>query len=64
MRIETFRHEFKQRNAVMLTDNIMLFRKPLELYDMAADKTIATFKGKNIDVVLSYEINGKTVQQS
>lgn len=63
MRIETFRHEFKQRNAVMLTDNIMLFRKPLELYDMAADKTIATFKGKNIDVVLSYEINGKTVQQ-
>ncbi len=34
MRIETFKHEFKQRNGVMLTDNIMLFRKPLELYDM------------------------------
>ena len=63
MRIETFKHEFKQRNGVMLTDNIMLFRKPLELYDMAKDKTLATFKGKNVDVVLPFEIDGKTVQQ-
>jgi len=63
MRIETFKHEFKQRNSVMLTDNIMLFRKPLELYDMAKDETLATFKGKNVDVVLSFKINGRTVQQ-
>lgn len=63
MRIETFKHEFKQRNGVMLTDTIMLFRKPLELYDMAKDETIAAFKGKNVDVVLPFEINGRTVQQ-
>lgn len=63
MRIEKFKHEFKQRNSVMLTDTVMLFRKPLELYDMANDKTLATFKGNNVDVVFSFEINGKTVQQ-
>lgn len=63
MRIDIFKHEFKQLNGVMLTDTVMLFCRPLELYDMANNTTIATFKGKNLDVVLPYEIEGKTVQQ-
>lgn len=63
MRIDIFKHEFKQLNGVMLTDTIMLFRRPLELYDMANNTTISTFKGKNLDIVLPYEIDGKTIQQ-
>lgn len=63
MRIDTFKHEFKQLNSVMLTNNIILFRRPLELYDMARDITLATFKGRNVDAVLTFEIGGKTVQQ-
>lgn len=63
MRIDIFRHEFKQLGGVMLTDGIALFRKPLELYDMAEGKTLAVFTGKNLDPVLSFALGEKTVQQ-
>ena len=63
MLIDVFKHEFKQRNGVMLTDSIVLVRKPLELYDMANDKTIAVFKGKNLDAVFAFEIDGQTVRE-
>lgn len=63
MLIDAFKHEFKQRNGVMLTDSIALFRKPLELYDMANDKTIAVFKGGNLDTVFAFNINDQTVKK-
>lgn len=62
MLIDVFKHEFKQRNGVMLTDSIVLFRKPLELYDMESGKTLVSFKGTDLDAVLPLKINGKTVR--
>lgn len=64
MLIDVFKHEFKQRNGVMLTDSIVMFRKPLELYGMANDKTIAAFKGKSLDAVFAFEVDGQTVRES
>lgn len=61
MHIDRFKHEFKQLNGVMLTDNTALFRHPLELYDMEADRTIAT--AKNINSLLSCEVEGRTLRQ-
>lgn len=63
MQVNTFKREFKKRNAVMLTDSVMLFRNPLELYDLETNKTIAVFKGSNVDSVLPFEIDGITVRR-
>ncbi len=63
MLIAVFEHEFMQRNGVMLTDNIILFRTPLELYDMEANKTVAVFESKNLDAIFAFEIDGRTVRE-
>lgn len=58
MNLDTFRHEFKQRGSAFLTDSIILFRKPLELYNLRTGETIAVFKGRSVDPVLDYELDG------
>lgn len=62
MKIERFKREFKSRISVLLTRNIMLFRKPTyELYDMTTYETLAT--GRTLDAILAFEVAGVTVKQ-
>lgn len=61
MRIEQFKREFKRLNGVYITDNVVLLKKPLELYDLKAACTIATFD--SIDSALACELNGKTLEK-
>lgn len=60
MQLDKFRSEFKRLNGVYATDEVVLFRKPLELYNLTTGETIATFK--NLDEALAFEIDGKTLQ--
>lgn len=62
MRIDTFKHEFRKRNGVFITKDIVLFKRPLELYDFTNDTSIATFKGRDIEPALDYEIDGKKIR--
>lgn len=62
MNINDFKREFKQVNFVYLGDGIILFRKPLEIFDERSGETIEKFKGKDTDPVLDYVLNGKTVR--
>lgn len=55
-----FRHEFKQRHGVQLTENHILFRKPLELYNLKTDESI---KFNSLDDAYKFEIDGKTIKQ-
>lgn len=61
MQVDKFRSEFKRLNGVYATDEVVLFRKPLELYNLTTNETIATFK--NLDEALAFEIDGRTLQQ-
>lgn len=45
-------------NSFQLTDNLTVFRKPLEIWNEETDESI---KFKNIDELLKYEIDGVTV---
>lgn len=61
MKIEKFKRDFKRLNGVYATDKVVLLRDPLELFNLATGKTIATFK--DLDEALAYEIDGKTLEQ-
>lgn len=61
MRIEKFKYDFKRLGGIYVTNQIVLFRKPLELYNLKTDKTIAVFE--NLDDALAYEVDGKTISQ-
>ena len=61
MRIDEFKHDFNKLNGVYATDRVILFRNPLELYNMNTGQIIAKFQ--NLDEALAYEINGKTLEQ-
>lgn len=63
MTVNDFKREFKQVNFVYLKDGIILFRKPLEIYDEEADKTIQRFKGNDTDPVLDFVLDGETVRE-
>lgn len=62
MLISTFKHEFKSRGGVLLNSSVILFRKPLELWNMETGETIAEFKGNDVEVVLDYELDGKKIR--
>lgn len=55
-----FGHEFKQANGVYLTENHILFRKPLELYDMKNDISVYF---KTLDEAYEFKIGNKTIKQ-
>lgn len=61
MQLDKFRSEFKRLSGVYATDEVVLFRKPLELYNLTTGETIATFR--SLDEALAYEIDGKTLEQ-
>ena len=59
MRIEHFRYAFKRLNGFYLKYHIILFRKPLELWNEVTGESI-TFK--TLDEVLDYELDGEKVK--
>ena len=59
MRIEHFRYAFKRLNGFYLKEHIILFRKPLELWNELTGESI-TFK--TLDEVLDYELDGEKVR--
>lgn len=61
MQIERFKHDFKRLNGVYATDKVVLFRNPLELYNLATNKTIATFD--SLDEALNFEIDGVSLEK-
>ncbi len=62
MRIDLFKHEIKQYNGVWLTKDVMLLKRPLQLYDYTHNKVLAI--GKKIDDLLDIILSdGKTVRQ-
>ena len=61
MKIDRFKREFKRLSGIYASDKVVLFRKPLELYNLATGETIATFD--SLDEALAFEIDGKTLEQ-
>lgn len=61
MKIDRFKREFKHLSGIYASDKVVLFRKPLELYNLATGETIATFD--SLDEALAFEIDGKTLEQ-
>lgn len=60
MQIEHFKRDFKRLNGVYASEKVVLFRKPLELYDLATGKVLASFN--DLDEALAYKIDGKTLE--
>ena len=58
MRIEHFRYAFNRLNGFYLKEHIILFRKPLELWNEVTGESV-TFK--TLDEVLEYELAGEKV---
>ena len=61
MNRQNFDFEFGKKhgvNSFQLTDNLTVFRKPLEIWNEETDESI---KFKNIDELLKYKIDGVTV---
>lgn len=61
MQIERFKSDFKRLNGVYATDQVILFRKPLELYNLTTGEVIASFQ--TLDEALAFEIDGKTLEE-
>ncbi len=59
MELNRFRHEFKQLNGVRLTKDVILLRRPLEVWSYATGETLA--RGRKLDDVLSVDVGGMTV---
>lgn len=59
MRIEYFRYLLNQINGFYLLEDVIMFRKPLEIYDVKTGES-KTFK--TVDEALQYEIKGETVR--
>lgn len=61
MQKSTFRYYFKRLGGVFVTDKVVLFRRPLQLYSLAADKVIADFK--DLEEAFAFDFGGKTLAQ-
>lgn len=59
MRIEHFRYAFNRLNGFYLKEHIILFRKPLELWNELTGESV-TFK--TLDEVLDYELDGEKIK--
>ena len=57
----TFLHTFRQAGAARITKDYILFRKPLQIYNMRSDETVYF---KNIEEMFQYRIEtGETVSE-
>ena len=61
MKIEKFKRLFKNCNGFYLTDDVILFRKPLELWNTRTNESV---EFKNIEECLRYTLqDGQTVRE-
>lgn len=60
MRIDEFRYEFKRLNGVWITNDWMLFRKPLELWHKETGETI---RFDSFEDMLEFELEDATMRQ-
>lgn len=58
MKINDFRRIFKLVNGFYLTDTVMMFRKPLEIWDEVTNESV---KFKKLDDALAYKVDGRPV---
>lgn len=65
MQISSFLAEFKHKNGVFITPSVILFRQPLEVYDLENNAVIARGNKKNRfeDSILDTVVYGKTIRQ-
>lgn len=61
MHIEKFKSEFKRLNGVYATNQVVLFRNPLELYNLSTGEVIASFD--SLEDALAFKIDGKTLEE-
>lgn len=59
MQISTFKHEFMQLAGVYITPDVVLLKKPMELYDLKEKTVIAAFD--SLDEALTYPLHGKNL---
>lgn len=60
MRIEHFKYLFNRLNGFYLKKHIIVFRKPLEIWN---EQTGESVNFKSVDELLDYEIDGETVRK-
>ena len=60
MRIEHFRYLFNRLNGFYLKKHVIVFRKPLEIWNEQRGESV---NFKNVDELLNYEIDGETVRK-
>lgn len=61
MHIIKFKHDFAQVNGMYVTKDIIMFRRPIELYNLATGETIAIFR--SVDDALKFEVGGHTIAE-
>ena len=59
MKIDHFKYLFKRLNGFYLKKNVVMFRKPVELWN---EKTGESVTFKNVDECLDYELDGEKVK--
>lgn len=59
MKISDFKRIVKLTNGFYLTDDVIMFRKPVELWN---EKTNESVKFKSIDEALEYKLDGIKVK--
>jgi hypothetical protein len=59
MKIDHFKYLFKRMNGFYLKKNIIMFRKPVELWN---EKTGESVTFKNVDECLEYVLDGEKVK--
>lgn len=59
MRIDHFRYAFKRLNGFYLKEHIIMFRKPLELWNEITGESVFF---KTVDDALQYELDGEAVK--
>lgn len=61
MHIIKFKHDFAQVNGMYVTKDVIMFRRPIELYNLETGETIATFR--SVDDALKFEVGGRTIAE-
>lgn len=61
MHILKFRYDFARVNGIYITKDIIMFRRPIELYNLDTGETLATFR--DVDEALRFEVDGKTIAE-
>lgn len=61
MELGRFKWMFKNNNAIPLNDELVLWRKPLELWNQKTNEDIATFK--TLEEALEFDLGNETIEE-